>query len=316
MESRDREKTVAVVMVSYNTAVLTLKSVQKVLESEKIAIHLLVVDNNSQDRTIMQLRRKYQCKNDTAEVGAHRITLLPQTQNLGFGRGNNVAAAYSHEPFLLFLNTDAFVGKHDVAKLVEQMQKNNEVGIVAPMLKNKDGSLQRQGGALPTLFNILRWMWFLDDIPLIGGLAPRYQHSDQDMKRINRRPWKKVGWVGGTALLISRECWQDIGPFDPKIFMYTEDVDLCWRATKKHWEVGILSDVRLTHLGSASSDKKNAIHGEIKGLIYLWQKYFNPTEERMLRWIMRSGLRLRVVIFGILHRYGQQRVYREAMALV
>jgi hypothetical protein len=126
----------------------------------------------------------------------------------------------------------------------------------------------------------------------------------------------KVGWVGGTAMMVARPCLEEIGSFDPAIFMYGEDVDLCWRATQRHWDVAITSEAQVIHFGSASSSKKNAILGEIAGLVYLWEKHHSRAELRLLKLILRFGLHWRSLIFGILHRYGQQRIYREALALV
>ena len=116
-------------------------------------------------------------------------------------------------------------------------------------------------------------------------------------------------------MMISRPCLEEIGGFDPSIFMYGEDVELCWRATSSLGR-GLVDTGPVIHLGSASSDHKNAIIGEINGLLYLWYKHASGTDLWLLRQILRFGIRLRILIFGILRRYGRQRAYQEALALV
>jgi len=265
-----------------------------------------------------------------AKVDLHTLSLLPSDRNLGFGRANNLAAAGTDAEYVFFLNSDAFVQPSTLKNLVKQFvrrpvqstsvlsrmqQRLDNVGIIAAELHNQDGSLQLQGGNLPTTSNVLRWITFLDDLPLFNRL-PAYQHHDHDMKRYHRRPLAKVGWVGGTAMMISRPCLDEIGAFDSEIFMYGEDVDLCWRATLRHWDVALSSKAKVVHLGSASSGQKSAVLGEIKGLLYMWQKYRSQADFWVLRQVLKIGLVLRSIIFGILRRYGQQRTYQEALELV
>lgn len=268
-----------------------------------------------------------------ASVGDHELWVLSSQKNLGFGRANNIASVISTAPYVFYLNSDALVRANTIAQLVAQFteyqnvtalttvlmrtqQRLDNLGIVAAELHNPDGSLQIQGGALPTLWNVFSWITFLDDLPGLSHVVRTYQHHIQDMRRYHRRLLSKVGWVGGTACMVTRSCLDEIGGFDPGIFMYGEDVEWCWRATKRHWDVAIATDAKVTHIGSASSGHKNAIHGEIKGLVYMWEKHRSRTELWLLKRILLFGIRLRVLMFGILRRYGQQRIYQEAVELV
>lgn len=267
----------------------------------------------------------------TASAGDHDVSLLLSRDNLGFGRANNVAAATCDPDYYFFLNSDAEIEPDTITKMIAAFRPSaprsgsvlassrsrlDNPGIVAAQLSNPDGSLQRQGGALPTLNNVFRWITFLDDVPALGFVLGSYQHHDEDMRRIQRSGREKVGWAGGTAFMMSRPCLAEIGCFDSNIFMYGEDIDLCWRATQRHWDVVIAVAGKVTHHGTASGTKKNAIHGEISGLVYLWQKYHSSLEQRLFRALLRFGLYLRITVFGILRQYGRQRIYQEALALV
>lgn len=356
---------VAVCIVSYNTAALTTKAVETVVASQGVRCRVLIVDNGSSDRTVATLRRKFGLTEQkrewracvdyalrpgqnelfpdveqdlnqissywSASANDHEVSLLLSQKNLGFGRANNVAAAISAADYYVFLNSDTEVDPGAIAALVASFHSSttpssavlarrraalDNPGIVAAQLQNPDGSLQRQGGALPTLGNIFRWITFLDDVPVLGTVLNAYQHHDESMRHLQKQGVAKVGWVGGTALMMSQSCLAEIGAFDPSIFMYGEDVELCWRATQRHWDVALVDAGKVLHYGTASGTKKSAILGEIKGLLYLWQKYHAPFEQRLLRWVLRTGLFLRVMVFGILRQYGRQRIYQEALELV
>jgi len=356
---------VAVVVISYNTAEMTRQCLEAVLESQGVQLDVFVIDNASTDRTAVHLARKYRLRKNaellqkltelrsdeavqvrfpsfqtdseqvtsirSGDVGSHTIHIVESKENLGFGRANNVAAALTEAPFVLFLNSDAFVQPQSIARMVRNWKsavpqsssvlirakaKLDNLGIAGAHLYNSDQSLQKQGGALPSLWNVFTWITFLDDIPFFHRLSASYQHHLSQMGGLSRQKKVKVGWVGGTAMMVSRACMQEIGGFDPNIFMYGEDVELCWRATKRHWDVALIDAGKVIHVGSASSDSRRALVGEIGGIVYLWQKHCSRGEVWLVRQILKLGIRLRIVVFGILRRYGTQRIYQEALALV
>lgn len=268
----------------------------------------------------------------TAQMGSHVLHILESRENLGFGRANNLAMALTDAEHILFLNSDAFLKPSSIYRMVRAWKTGrsgqqssvlsraktqlDNLGIVGAHLYNQDQSPQVQGGALPSLGNIFSWITFLDDVPFFHRLTASYQHHASQMSGLSRQKIVKVGWVGGTVMMISRSCLQEIGGFDPRIFMYGEDVELCWRATKRHWDVALVDAGKVIHLGSASSDNKRAMVGEIGGIVYLWQKHCSQSELWFLRQILKFGIRLRIIVFGILRRYGRQRIYKEALALV
>lgn len=268
----------------------------------------------------------------TGQVDSHTLHIIESRENIGFGRANNLAMALTSADHILFLNSDAFVKPSSIYRMVRSWkaarvgapssvlsrtkQKIDNLGIVGAHLYNRDLTPQVQGGALPSLWNIFTWITFLDDIPFFHRITSSYQHHASQMGWLSRQKIVKVGWVGGTAMMMSRPCLQEIGGFDPHIFMYGEDVELCWRATKRHWDVALVDAGKVVHYGSASSDNKRAMVGEIGGLLYLWQKHCSQSELWVLRQFLRFGIRLRILVFGILRRYGRQRIYQEALALV
>lgn len=360
---------VAVVIISYNTSELTRKSLEAVLASKKVQLEVFVVDNASVDRTPVHVARKYKLRKDhdllkkasqfthqnkdeysiwgdvtqdasfvrnirSSKENGHQVHLVELSENIGFGRANNLACALAdyNTEFYTYLNSDAFVEKQTIKKLTQafkdstftkksavlrrQRTKLDNVGIVGAQVFNEDQSVQVQGGDLPTLKNIFNWIFFVDDLPFFRHLFGSYQHHEDEMKTLLKHQQAKVGWVGGTVMMAARACLEEIDGFDPLLFMYGEDVELCWRADKKHWDVALIDAGKVIHLGSASSSRKKAIVGEINGLLYLWHKHGSKLDYWVLRQVLRWGIRLRILIFGILRRYGRQRAYEEALALV
>ena len=274
----------SIIIVSYNTRDFLkrcLESVKKELTGGKVTGEIIVVDNGSKDgsQKVIQAR-------SFALLG---MTLIQNKENMGFGRANNLGAAKARGRYLLFLNSDTEVKFGVLAKMVGFMDGNPEVGISGCKLLNSDGTVQPQGGYLPRLTTVAVWALFIDDIPLVGKLLPSYQ--------MRSGSWR-VGWVGGTAMAVRRQAWEQLGGFDEKIFMYGEDVESCYRANKIGWKVMINPAAEIVHTGKASGG--SWVTGEVKGLLYIFKKHKSGWEMPILRAVLGVGMGLRWLIFGIL----------------
>jgi GT2 family glycosyltransferase len=118
---------------------------------------------------------------------------------------------------------------------------DDKFGLVAPLILSPQGLIEDSARAFPRVLNILNKTIFgnKNSWPLISG-------------QILYKP----DWVAGMFLLLSTSKFKDIGGFDPRFFMYYEDVDLCHRFRKKGYEVAFLTSVSVTHNARRDSRKK------------------------------------------------------------
>jgi GT2 family glycosyltransferase len=58
----------------------------------------------------------------------------------------------------------------------------------------------------------------------------------------------------GASLLLKRELLDDVGGFDPTLFMYYEDLDLCWRARLRGWRFVYAPASIVHHVCGGSSE--------------------------------------------------------------
>lgn len=271
---------VSIIIVSYNTKVLTAQAIQSVLGAGEI----IVVDNDSRDGSPEYLHN----------IFGKKITILKQRTNGGFAQANNAGIKASSGDTILLLNSDTIASVDAVARLTKILHDNPTYGLLSCRLVNEDGSYQPQGGELPTLLSVAAWwLWPLPGI--VPGLDAYQNTDDVEGTSIVDR-----GWIGGTALMIRREVIEKIGNLDEKIFMYAEDVDFCLRAHNAGFLVGITPQAQITHLGSKSAGSANALLGEVRGLLYLWKKHFPAWQTPLLVVILLKGSVLRWLLFGIL----------------
>lgn len=149
--------------------------------------------------------------------------------------------------YILLLNSDAVLLPDALRLLVEFADGHRRVGIVGPQVLNPDGSFQSSYMDFPNLFGELLLMTKFSKL-VYGRHFP--SHSPRRSQET-----RAVDWMQGACLLIRRETVAEIGDLDEDFFMYSEEVDWCWRARQAGWTVYYLPAATVLHWGGQSSSR-------------------------------------------------------------
>lgn len=282
---------VSVIIVSYNTRELTVKSIKSAYRSRGFTegeIEVIVVDNNSHDDTVSFIKKNLP-----------QVKLIVNTDNRGFGGGNNQGAKIANGEYLLLLNTDAFLGVDSLSVLVDVLKKHEDIVSVGPQLRYIDNRLQLSGGYLPTPMRVTAWMWWLDKLPLVKKLfSTPYHVFDLGWHKKTQYP----EWLMGACVLFRKQEFLAAGGFDEQIFMYAEEVELYRRLQSTLGKkVFFTPKTQVVHMGRASSNKANAfvlIH-ELKGIEYIYQKHY-PNLLWFIRFVIFVGVLIRIIVFSLI----------------
>jgi len=183
---------------------------------------------------------------DNASTGAasalqpyrDRLTVLRNTENLGFTRANNRGAAAATGEYLLFLNSDTRVFPDTFARLVAFADARPQAGAIGPLVLNGDGTFQLSHGGPLSIFSEFRQK---------ALATPASRRTDPARLRT-----REVGWVSGCCLLTRREHFPGGRVFDEGIFLYFDDSELCARLRKNGEKVFFFPEARVVHYGGAS----------------------------------------------------------------
>lgn len=226
------------------------------------------------------------------------MRVIANDSNAGFGIGCNIGAKASKGEFILFLNNDTIVEDKGLVKMMEYCKEHPDVAILGGQLRNFDGSLQASTGKFYTL-----WYVFL---LLIGG--QRFGFLDRSPEKI-----EEVDWVKGGLLMIRRDVFEQLKGFDEKIFMYTEDMELCYRAHLAGKKVYFYPNVMVLHKDHASTSKTFAIVNIYKNLLYFYKKHRSEFEFDLLKFLMQTKAILAIGIGKISGKTYLVETYEKAL---
>ncbi|MEQ8362516.1 MAG: glycosyltransferase family 2 protein [Cyclobacteriaceae bacterium] len=165
-------------------------------------------------------------------VNHERIKYTFNNKNVGFGAGHNIAlkkAIAAGSRYHVALNPDVYFSVDALQKLFGFMEANPEVGLCMPKVLYPDGRLQPLCKLLPSpkILIFRRFFFFLKEF-----LARQNYHYELQFSGYNKI--MDVPFLSGCFMFFRIEALNKVGLFDEKIFLYTEDVDLCRRIHQQY----------------------------------------------------------------------------------
>jgi len=235
----------SIVILSWNVRDLLRQCLESVASGRPLSANhpllvteIIVVDNASSDGSVEMV---------CAEFPA--VRLIANQTNRGYTGGNNDGIAAATGRYVMILNPDTRVLDDALAAMVAYADAHPDVGVVGPQLLNPDGSVQSSRRRFPTL------MTGLFESTWLQPLAPRdvlrrYYVLDRPDDTI-----QEVDWLFGACFLVRRKVIQQVGTLDEDFFMYSEEMDWCYRMRQAGWKVVYLPEAQVIHYGGKSSDQ-------------------------------------------------------------
>lgn len=253
---------ISILIVSFNTKDVLRECLESVqLASTNLAVETIVVDNHSKDDSVKMVRNEFPW-----------VRVIESQENLGFGRANNLAFEAARGRYIVLLNSDAFLQKNTLCLSLEKMQADPSVGLAGGRLIGRDGELQPSARMFP---NPLR------QLLIISGMADKYAASrffgQADRTWADPMQPAEVDWVPGAYSIIPASVLHKHGFFDPRFFLYYEEVDLCLRIQNEGYKIMYWPDICVVHVGGESSRQVKT-------------EEMSQTGAQLVLWRMRSTL--------------------------
>ena len=191
---------VSIIILNYNAGELLLDCIKSIQESTYSNYEIIVVDNSSKDNSHIICKQKFP-----------EINLIENSENLGFCEGNNVGLKIANGEFIVILNPDTIVEPRWLEELVKAYLKNGD-GIYQPkFLATTDHTMLLSTGNMIQIFGF--------------GFSRSKGHIDKKQYE----DFEKIDYASGTCIFTSKNVLEKIGLFDPFLFAFHDDLELCWR---------------------------------------------------------------------------------------
>ena len=225
---------VSILIVNWNVRDLLARCLDSLYREEhSFSFDVWVVDNASTDGSVEMLQERYP-----------QVHLLQNLANVGFSQGNIQAYAQSIGQYVLLLNPDTILESGALDSIYHFMQEHPRAGGVGPDLRNPDNTRQMACYPFPTLSREFWRLFHLDRLRAYG-VYPVEQWDTSSPR--------EGDVIQGACLLLRRAALDACGFLDPDYYMYTEEVDLCYRLKKGGWQMFWLPEARVVQYGGQST---------------------------------------------------------------
>ena len=280
---------VRVVVVTYRNQTTVGRCLGS-LRSTRAALDVVVFDNASDDETVKACQ------------GSHSASVIQSAENIGFARAVNVATKdCSGVDFVLLVNPDAFLDDCTIDTLLECASAHPNAGLYGAQGRHPTGNVDKSSvQGPPSLAAALR---------IATAVATGLELPADKLER--QGEVCPVPALCGAVLLIRAETWYVLGGFDPQFYLYSEDIDLCLRASDAGFQPVFVPLAGYVHIGGSSS-KTNAdrLCRILAGLVTLYKKH-RPRTAAFAVLALQAGAAWRAVLSRVTGRADWPETWRR-----
>ena len=269
----------SIIIVSWNTRELLENCLNSILANPPSSpFEIWVVDNASTDDSPRMVREKFP-----------QVHLVENRENMGFARANNQAIRQCSGKYVLLLNPDTLAGAGALQALIDLLDTHPEAGAAGARIINPNGSLQISSHPRPT---VSRELWRLFHLDVLSPFAV------YPLTKWETAQPQEVDVLMGACLLLRKEVLDKVGLLDEDYFIYSEEVDLCYRIQRAGWHLYWVPTAEVVHFGGQSTQQvptEMFLH-LYQSKIKYFRKHYGWTASQIYKLILRLAALSRLML--------------------
>lgn len=278
------------VVLNYNDYKTTVKFLEMV-KDYKIINKIVVVDNNSTDNSVDEIRKYVN----------ERIILLESKENKGYGAGNNIGIEYlEKDPEIKYVsisNPDIEFNEKDLSEIVDFLNENRDIAMATGRIIENGKNAEDGAWKLPTYSKCL-----LQTIPLIDKVVNKsLSYSEQYFKD----RYSLVDCIKGCFFIARKSVLSEVNGFDEDTFLYYEENILSCKLKRENYKVAVLNNINIIHAHGVTINKAFKKVEKFKILnnsrkVYM-EKYLNINRSRrqLYNFTQTIGINIRKILYFI-----------------
>jgi len=233
----------SIIIVNWNSVEFLKKCILSIrAETKAIKYEIIVIDSASFDGCGEMLHENFP-----------EVIFIQSQENVGFARANNRAFELSRGRSILFLNPDTEIKGSAINIIHDYLQKLPKAGALGCKLLNSDRSIQTSCiQSFPTILNQVldsEYLRLYCPKSVLWGVRPLYENTSEP---------STVDAISGACIMMNRDLFEQIGKFSEDYFMYSEDIDLCYKIRQSGYLNYYLPETTIIHYGGGSSQEANS----------------------------------------------------------
>lgn len=268
---------ISVITINYNNNKLTGDFINSVIKStpKELFIEFIVIDNCSKIDDFEAL--KYTLQNIES-----KIKLVRSNINLGFGGGNMLGNQYATGKYLAFINNDIIFTEDCFSALINFIKTTNSVGVCTPQQYNIK---KKPTSGFDYFHGIKKELLGRSFVELF---------RNKDLPKRKDFPYQKsikADFIQGCFMFFTTEAFSKVGGFDTNIFLYFEEMDICYRLKKCGFDSYVVPNTSFLHFHGASTSKNMLIRQELLiSKLYIYKKNYSFLKYKILQFIIAFKL--------------------------
>ena len=234
-----KKKSITVSIVTWNSE-NEIAECLKPLSEASAHWEIRVADNFSADGTVKIIRENFP-----------RVKIIENKENLGFAAANNQIFRQTKTDFVLLLNPDTVVSVEAVEAAIEEIEKHPKVGVLGIQALGEDSRIQETCFNFPSFFPNL-----VNSVGLYRFFSDEWKEKNLSNEFFHHRAERKSDWIMGAFMLVRRDVIEKVGGLPEDYFMFTEEMDWCYRIRQAGFEILFSPKASFIHKFNKSAGQK------------------------------------------------------------
>jgi GT2 family glycosyltransferase len=258
----------------------SIRSVKKLTES--ISYEIIVVDNNSEDDS-----------EATIKSVCPEVIYVQSSENMGFGKANNLGINIASGKCILFLNPDTLLMNNAIKILYDHLSSSKQTGACGGNLYNENGQPANSfSRSFPSISKELLSIFYLPKFHIKHFKSQFFNHTNKPLE---------VASIIGADLMVKKEVLEKVGTFDPNFFLNGEETELCYRIKQAGFKIMSIPEAKIIHLEGRSPyiSKTRLFYSYQGGFIY-WNKIHGKVRSEKIYWYIQLKNNIRIIQFSLM----------------
>lgn len=265
-----------IIILDYLKARQVVENVISLLAQKTDFDFKIIVIDNSGNKKNAEILSQLKNFND--------VNVKINSDNFGYSKAYNNIKNEIEGEYVLIVNPDIlWKEKKSLARLINYMDENKNIGIIGPKQINPNGRIELTARHFPKFYLQVARRTFLRKLPILSKKIKSDEMQNFDYDKI-----QDVDWLQSSCIVVQKKLWDKVGGFCENYFLFMADTEICFQAWENNYrvvyfpEAEVFADGKRLSAGGFKKFFKNwALRQHVKDSLKYRAKHFFDKNPRL-----------------------------------